>query len=135
MRPESVPLDIPEDVEEVLTRLHEEALESALIQVPGAGTPVMLMVSTNVSTQQPLHVRRKRSGGLRLDDQMKMIGHEAIRKHRQGDTPLRFRQEPQERPVILPLAKDSLAVIPAAQHVLNHARRAAAANSRHVDVG
>lgn len=134
MRPESVPLDIPEDVEEVLTGLHEETLVSALVEVACAGASVMLMVSTNVSTQQPLHVRRKRSSGLWLHHQMKMIGHEAIREHRQGHPRLRLRHEPQKRPVVLTRVKDSFAVVPAAQHVLNHSWRAAAASSWHVDV-
>ena len=111
--------------------LDEEILEPALIQMTGAGAAVMLMISTHVSTQQPMHVRRNRSIGIRPHDDMYVIRHEAIRKERQLDVGLSFGHQAQQGPVIFPFAEDSLAIVPARKHVLNDTGRTAASSPWH----
>ena len=58
--------------------LHWKTLESPLIQMPAATRSVMLVVTANVRHANPSHESAQHRRGVRPEDKVPMIAHQAI---------------------------------------------------------
>jgi hypothetical protein len=114
----------------VLIALDREALEPTLPYMSAAA--VMLVVTSYMARQQPLH--KVTQGGLmrRFKHQMKMIRHQAKSENFNGMTNLRFPQKREEGIVVLRLVKHRGAAIATVNNMISVSALLASWNSRHV---
>jgi hypothetical protein len=91
--------------------LNRKTLKPTLPDMPV--TLIMLMIPSHVAGHPPLHERAERRLGLRLYDEMKVIGHETEAEHVDGKLGLGGNQQLKERRVIAVFVKDRRAAVPA----------------------
>ncbi len=108
--------------------IHQQRLIAAAEQVPELLVPPI--EAAGVGPQQPFHARDQR--GLRgLDDQMNMIGHQAIGMHLPKRLLAGFAQGPQKILVIRLALENRLAAVAAIHHVVDCAGILNSELSRH----
>jgi hypothetical protein len=91
-----------------------------------AATAVMVM---HVGPQQARHPRRQLFGMLRPDQQVEMVGHQAVVVESHGEAlPVALYQVEEVGGILLGTEHD-LAIVPAIHHVVVDARRPAAAGA------
>lgn len=73
-----VGLDIAAEGEEVNVILHGEAFEAALVEVAAGGVVVMGVVAAGVGDADPANELAEGLVGFGPDDQMPVVGHEAV---------------------------------------------------------
>ncbi len=78
--PQSIPLDIPQDGQQMVVALDREALESPLIQMPVSYGPMRDPPTHGVRVRQPTEEVRDLTVGLRPDDEVPVVGQDAVRQ-------------------------------------------------------
>jgi hypothetical protein len=89
--------------------LNGKGAKAALVDV--AAAVVVLVVATDVGGEQPAHVRAQIPVLLGPQDQMEMVGHQAIGHERHGGTFAGFMEKMEEGGVVAVFAKDGAAAI------------------------
>ena len=109
--------------------LNREALKAPLPDMSAAA--IMLVITTHMARQQPLHELTQRSLVRRFENEVKVIGHQAETKQLNSLSFLRVSQERKKRFVVLSLVEYRGAAIAAINNVVDVAALLSSWNSRH----
>jgi hypothetical protein len=105
----------------MVVRLHWERLESALIEVAGAGRVVVSVPSLGVRHGEPAHELREVAIGARPEQEMEVVGHHAIGQQPHVITRDGLGEDSLECGVIPVGLKESQAGVAAVEDVINEA--------------
>src|ERR1035438_7001665 len=121
LRPRRIQMHIITDRLEipVAAPIHDQRLILAAKQVPELLVPPM--VAAGIGAQQPLHPGHQVGLG-RLDDQVKVVAHEAIRMHLPAGLLTRLRERLQEPLPVLVILENGLPPVAPIHHVINRPR-------------
>src|SRR5258706_5976663 len=111
--------------------LHGEALVSALIQVPAAGGMAMLVPAADVGDSEPLHEPTEVAVAARAQDQVPVVGHEAVAEQIDGHDREGFAKAFLEGGVVAGVVEELAAGVGAVEDVEDHAARGDAGGAGH----
>ena len=114
-----VGLDVAQDGPQVLVVLHRRALEPALPDVADAAVP--LVVSPGVGDEERLHDPPDGHAGLGSEDEVEVVGHQAVAVEAEQEAELRLAERGEEGVVVGVVVEDFLAVVAAAEGVEDQA--------------
>ena len=115
-----VGLDVAAEREEVLVLCHGKALVSPLVQVSCPPAVIVLVVPADVRHPDPPHQPPQRNVGPRPDDQMPVIGHQAVSQQSHRITLQPLDQHLLEGVEVALLLKQSQASVPPIEDLVNH---------------
>jgi len=128
-----VVLDVAAEREEVLVLCHGKALESPLVQVSCPPAVIVLVVPADVRHPDPPHQSPQRDVGPRPDDQMPVIGHQAVSQQSHWITLQPLDQHLLEGVVVALRVKQSQASVPPIEDMVDHPSFNGSSGSWHPD--
>lgn len=120
---------IAESREQMAVLLNRKTFESTLPDM--AMTSVMLVIPPDMARHPPLHEGTQRHFGHRLDDEMKVVRHQAHTEHVHLEFLLGGSKQLQEGSVVPIFAKDGRPTVPPIQNMIGVSADEAAWNPRH----
>jgi hypothetical protein len=109
---ERVGFDVANEREQMMVFLHEEAFEATLVDVALAVRVIVLVIAADVGVGEPAHEGGELAVVLGEENEVKVVGHEAIAQQSYGGEALaRFGQELDEGGVVGFFAEDGAAGI------------------------
>jgi hypothetical protein len=116
----------------MLVALHRERLERSLVEVSFTFTVMSLLRATHMRRRHLVHEGRDLVVQFRPQNEMPVIGHQAVSQDSQRDDQQRLLHDAHEGLVICRARKECSPPIPAIEHVKDGSARAAAFGTRHV---
>ncbi len=99
--------------------LHGEGLEAALVEVAAADVVIVGVPALGVRQGQPAEEARQLPGLLRPQDEVPVVGHQAVGQQAGGGVGLGFFQDALEGPVVLVLEEEGAAAVAAVEGVVD----------------
>lgn len=121
--------DIAHDGQKVVVMLYRKALEASLPDM--AMTPVVMMITPHMTGHPPLHKGPERIAFGRLQDEVKMVGHQTESKHFDRIGAFGNAKQIEEGPVVTVLMEDDGASIPTINDVVDLSGHLPSWNARH----
>lgn len=128
-RAEGVALDVARDGHEMFVVLDRERLEPALPDVSAMG--IMPEIAPNVRRHQPLHPPREVAVAVGPQDEVEVVGHQAVGEQSHGQPQTRLADDAEEGLVVLRLVEDLGAGVAAIQDVVAKPALAGPPGARH----
>ena len=130
-RAEGITLDVPRDREIMGVVLDGKGLKSALIEVSRSGGLVLGVPPLGMGERKPTHEAREVVVGAGPDDQVEVIGHDAVGEEPNGDSLVGLGQDVYEGVVVASVLKKSEASVRSVQNMVNEAALGGAKLSGH----
>ena len=116
---EGVGFDVSQDRPEVGVVLDRRAFEPTLPNV--AEALVLAVIVPGVGDQERLHDATDSDAGLRSQQEVEVVGHEAVAVEAEWEATPSFGQRVQKQAVVVLVVEDELAVVAAAEGVVDQA--------------
>ena len=128
-RTQRVPFNITQDGQEVVALLDRKGPKTALVHVSAA--VVVLMITADMGGKQPAHVIAQVAVAARPEDEMEVVGHEAIGQEADRDAFAGLAEQLEEGSEIAVLVEDGAARVPAVENVVAVTAQGSASIARH----
>ncbi len=129
--PHRVSLHVAADGQKMVVGLHGEGFETTLVKVAGTGGVVMGVLSLGVSQGQPQHELGEVTIAARPEQEVEMIGHQAVRQQPHAIPGHCFSQDPFECSEIALVLKDGEPGVGPVERVINKSAPGSAQRSSH----
>jgi hypothetical protein len=127
--PQCVALDVAHDGPQMVVVLNGERLEPSLPDM--ATGSVLAVISPGVSHKQPLHPTAQVPVALRADNQVEVVGHQAVPEDIQREPGARIADGLDKGVIVSGLVKDRRSTITTVEDVVPHPADGRSGSSRH----